>query len=229
MADYSAYMPSAFMPQIFTAVPVIADGQTIGVFVAQIDVSALNVLLTDAGRWQETGQGKTGEVLMVGEDRLLRSQSRFLATDPNTFLAQAQANGLPESVADQIRTLGTAILYMPDRNSAVEGAFHNKSGIARFLDYRGVEVVSAYGPLEIAGVGAERRPSRGAARHGLGVGDLAALRPGLRRDRRVAAGPRQHALRYLGTNPQHRPAHRGAGGARNRSGQREHLRAAHGH
>ena len=82
-------MPSAFMPQIFTAVPIIADGQTIGVFVAQIDVSTLNALLIDSGHWQETGEGRTGEVLMVGEDRLLRSQSRFLATDPNTFLAQA--------------------------------------------------------------------------------------------------------------------------------------------
>ena len=47
MADYSAHMPSAFMPQIFTAVPVIADGQTIGVFVAQIDVSTLDELLTE--------------------------------------------------------------------------------------------------------------------------------------------------------------------------------------
>ena len=94
------------------------DGQTIGVFVAQIDVSTLNALLTDAGQWQETGQGKTGEVLMVGEDRLLRSQSRFMATDPDKFLADAQANGLPQSVTDQIRTLGTTILHMPDRNNA---------------------------------------------------------------------------------------------------------------
>lgn len=150
--DFSAYLPSALAPQMFTAVPIIADGQTIGVFVAQIDISTLNSLLTDDGAWQRTGQGETGEVLMVGEDRLLRSQSRFMAADPEKFLAQARANGLPSSVADQIRTLGTTILYMPDRNNAVEGAFHNKSGIARFLDYRGVEVVSAYGPIEIAGL-----------------------------------------------------------------------------
>jgi class 3 adenylate cyclase len=152
VGDFSAYMPSAFLPQMFTAVPIVADGQTIAVFVAQINVGALNALLTDGGDWEATGQGKTGEVLMVGEDRLLRSQSRFMATDPGKFLEQARANGLPQSVADQIRTLGTTILYMPDRNGAVEGAFHNRSGIARFLDYRGVEVVSAYGPLEVAGL-----------------------------------------------------------------------------
>lgn len=150
--DYTAYMPSAFAPQMFTAVPLIADGQTIGVFVAQIDIRTLNSLLTDDKHWEMTGQGETGEVQLVGEDRLLRSQSRFMATDPEQFLAQAQANGLPSSVAGQIRTLGTTILYMPDHNEAVEQAFHNQTGVAHFLDSRGIEVVSAYGPVEVAGL-----------------------------------------------------------------------------
>ena len=190
MADYSAYMPSGFAPQIFTAVPVIADGQTIGVFVAQIDVGTLNTLLTDAGQWKETGQGNTGEVLMVGEDRLLRSQSRFMATDPNKFLADAQANGLPQSVADQIRTLGTTILHMPDRNNAVEGAFHNRSGIARFVDYRGVDVVSAYGPLEIAGL-------RWAIEAKQDVAEAFAPAAQLARDLLVAAAAASIALTFL--------------------------------
>jgi class 3 adenylate cyclase len=190
MADYSAYMPSAFVPQIFTAVPVIADGQTIGVFVAQIDVGTLNGLLTDGGHWQETGQGRTGEVLMVGEDRLLRSQSRFMATDPGKFLADAQANGLPQSVADQVRTLGTTILHMPEQSSAVEGAFHNKAGIARFVDYRGVDVVSAYGPLEIAGL-------RWAIEAKQDVGEAFAPATQLARDLVVAAAAASIVLTFL--------------------------------
>jgi hypothetical protein len=44
--DFSPYMPTYFAPQMFTA-PIIADGQTIGVFVAQMDIDALNDLLTD--------------------------------------------------------------------------------------------------------------------------------------------------------------------------------------
>ena len=71
--DYTAYTPSAFLPQMFAAVPIIADGQTIGVFVAQIDIRALNNLLTDNNGWRSTGQGETGEVLLTGEDRLMRS------------------------------------------------------------------------------------------------------------------------------------------------------------
>lgn len=152
MEDYSTYMPSAFAPQMFAAVPIITDGQTVGVFVAQIDIRALNSRLTDNNGWRITGQGNSGEVQLVGEDRLLRSQSRFMTTDPEQYLAQAQSNGLPKSVADQIRTLGTTILYMPARNDAVELAFHNQTGVGQFLNSRGIEVVSAYGPVEVAGL-----------------------------------------------------------------------------
>src|SRR5580700_4973121 len=150
--DYTAYTPSAFLPQMFAAVPIIADGQTIGVFVAQIDIRALNNLLTDNNGWRATGQGETGEVTLIGEDRLMRSQSRFMIENPEKYLAQAQAFGLPKSIANQIRILGTTILYMPNRAVAVEQSFRNRTGIARYPDYRGVEVISAYGPIEVAGL-----------------------------------------------------------------------------
>jgi class 3 adenylate cyclase len=150
--DYSTYTPSGFAPQMFAAAPIIADGQTIGVFVAQIDIRTLNDILTDNNGWRLTGQGATGEVLLTGEDRLLRSQSRFMIDSPAEFLAQIEANGLPVSITNQIRTLGTTILYMPDRSQEVEQAFRNRTGVSRYLDYRGVEVISAYGPLEVAGL-----------------------------------------------------------------------------
>jgi len=150
--DYSAYTPSGFAPQMFAAAPIIADGQTIGVFVAQIDIRTLNDLLTDNNGWRSTGQGATGEVLLTGEDRLLRSQSRFMIDSPAQFLAQIQANGIPVSIAEQIRALGTTILYMPNRSEEVEQAFRNRTDVGRYLDYRGVEVISAYGSLEVAGL-----------------------------------------------------------------------------
>src|SRR3984885_8783606 len=139
--DYTAYPPSAFLPQMFAAVPIISEGQTIGVFVAQIDIRGLNNLLTDNNGWRSTGQADTGEVLLTGEDRLLRSQSRFMIENPDKYLAQAQAFGLPTSIANQIRILGTTILYMPNRSEAVEQSFHNRTGLAQYPDSRGVEVI----------------------------------------------------------------------------------------
>ena len=40
---------------------------------------------------------------LVGEDRLLRSRSRFLIENPDKFVTQAEANGLPAATANQIR------------------------------------------------------------------------------------------------------------------------------
>jgi len=99
-----------------------------------------------------SGKGETGEVLLTGEDRLLRSQSRFLIENPDKFVAQAEANGLPALTANQIRALGTTILYMPNRSEGVEQSLRNKTGLARYPDYRGVEVISSFGPLEVAGL-----------------------------------------------------------------------------
>jgi class 3 adenylate cyclase len=188
--DYTAYTPSAFAPQMFAAVPIVADGQTIAVFVAQIDIRTLNGILSDNNGWRSTGQGNTGEVQLVGEDRLLRGQSRFMVENPDQFLVQAQANGLPRSIADQIRTLGTTILYMPERSEAVEGAFHNRTGLARFLDYRGVEVIASYGPLEVAGL-------RWAITAKQDVAEAFAPAIRLRRDLLVAAGIAAIALTFL--------------------------------
>jgi hypothetical protein len=90
--------------------------------------------------------------LLTGEDRPLRSQSRFLIENPDTFVTQLEASGLPASTGDQIRALGTTILYMPNGSEGVEQAFRNKTGLARYRDFRGVEVISSFGPVEVAGL-----------------------------------------------------------------------------
>ena len=188
--DSSPYMPTYFVPQMFTAVPIIADGQTIGVFVAQVDIDALNDLLTDRNGWRQTGQGETGEVQLIGEDRLMRSQSRFMATDPNRFLAQVQANGTPSSVAEQVRALGTTIHSLPVRNEAIELAFRNQTGGGQFTDTRGVDVVFAYAPVEIAGL-------RWAILAKQDVAEAFAPMARLNRDLLVAAAAAAIALTFL--------------------------------
>jgi class 3 adenylate cyclase len=150
--DYTAYPPSAFEAQLFTAMPVIADGQTIAVLVAQIDVEGLDKLLTDNKQWRQNGAGESGEVQMVGEDHMMRSQSRFLQEDPQKFLALLRSNGMPEATLKQIEAVGSTILYLPIKTDAAEQALHNKTGFETFTDVRGQSVLAAYGPLEVAGL-----------------------------------------------------------------------------
>ena len=190
VVDYTPYIPAALAPQMFTAVPIVVDGQTLGVFTAQIDIKTLNDMVTDEGRSQEAGQGHSGEVLLVGQDRLLRSQSRFMAQDPSLFLEQTQAEGLPETTAGQIKTLGTTILYMPANTGASELAFRNKTGLSQFIDYRGVPVIAAYGPLEVGGL-------RWAVIAKQDVAEAFAPEAALRRDLLTAAGVAAILLTFL--------------------------------
>lgn len=152
LEDYSAYMPAGFAPTLFAAAPITFGGKTIAVFVAQIDTKLLDNVLTDGRHWRDAGQGETGEVLLVGQDKLFRSQSRFLETDPEKFLHQISANGEPASVVDQVRNQGTTLLTLTTLAPFVDLALRNETGVVESRDTRGVPVVAAYGPLETEGL-----------------------------------------------------------------------------
>lgn len=73
---------------------------------------------------ERAGMGESGESYLVGEDLRMRSQSRFMPERK------------PYSI--DVETIG------------VKNALSGKNGRGTFQDYRGVEVYSVYGPIEIS-------------------------------------------------------------------------------
>jgi len=71
------------------------------------------------------GMGESGETYIVGSDYLMRSDSRF---------------------SDESTILKTKV-----ESHAVKEALDGKSGFEHHIDYRGIEVLSAYAPLEFQG------------------------------------------------------------------------------
>ncbi len=71
--DFKPYAPSADAPASFLSTPIIdTNGEKVGVLVFQMPVEKINALMTD-----KTGLGETGEVVLIGPDYLMRSDSRF--------------------------------------------------------------------------------------------------------------------------------------------------------
>jgi len=123
MADLRRYGPSDNKPSLMMGRALQdASGQITGVAIFQIDSNA-EVLSAAANNTLNLGE--TGEVQLVGEDFLLRSDSRF-------------SKGM--TLVQKIDT------YAPQR--AIAGF----EGVETTLDYRGHEVVGAYGPLDVMGV-----------------------------------------------------------------------------
>ncbi|WP_286829837.1 MULTISPECIES: methyl-accepting chemotaxis protein [Kordiimonas] len=119
--DFKPYAPSqgAAASFISTAIPD-ENGNTAGVLVYQMPINRINDIM------QKTeGMGETGETYIVGEDRLMRSDSRFSK----------------ESTILKTRVSG----------ATVDAGLSGKTGVDIIEDYRGVDVVSAYIPLEFLG------------------------------------------------------------------------------
>jgi hypothetical protein len=79
---------------------------------------------------------------------------------------------------------------MPDRSESVEHAFRNRTAVARYIDYRGIQVISAYGPIEVAGL-------RWAISAKQDVTEALATAIQLKRDLLVAAAAATIALTFL--------------------------------
>jgi len=106
--DFTAYF----------AAPVFESESLMGIIVIELPFAHLDTMLT-----QRAGLGKTGEMYLVGEDGLMRSNSRF--------------------------SVKPTILQKEVDTEATREAFEGYVGVKVINDYRGVPVLSAYTPLNL--------------------------------------------------------------------------------
>ncbi len=120
MSDMSGYGPSNGAPAIFlaTAIPG-SEGSTLGVIAFQLPTDTILAIMN-----YTSGMGETGETYLVGEDLLMRSNSRF---------------SRESTVLQQVVDTETVAL-------ALEG----EEGVQYTPDYRGIEVLSAYDSMLVA-------------------------------------------------------------------------------
>ena len=150
-ADFERYKPNLNKPYAFMASPIFDEGQMIGTLVLQVTTEPLAEILTANRQWEQQGLGKTGEVYLVGKDKLFRSGSRIMMTDPEAALKSFQQAGVPENVVETIRRQGTVTLALSADTVATDSALAGKCGVKIYPDYRHELVIGAYCPFEFAG------------------------------------------------------------------------------
>ncbi len=109
-------------PACFIAGPVLDNnGELMGVLAYQISLNAINNIMQE-----RTGLGESGETYLVGEDYLLRSDSRF--------------------------SKESTVLKLKVETEGVKQAFKGVDSIQINNDYRGTPVLSSFDKLEIKGL-----------------------------------------------------------------------------
>jgi signal transduction histidine kinase len=152
LADFSVARNSRHAPASFLAAPILENGQPVAVLVYQISIDHINQLMTSGGEWKAEGLGETGETYIVGEDGLMRNDSRFFIQEPERYFRLLKQRYRDTTLIRDIRARATSILLQEVRTPAVEEALHGRTATRIVDDYRGVKVISAYTPLRIEGV-----------------------------------------------------------------------------
>ncbi|MEM1367902.1 MAG: adenylate/guanylate cyclase domain-containing protein [Cyanobacteria bacterium P01_H01_bin.15] len=141
-ADYG--QPSAYIGS-----PIFSKSERIGCLVIEVPYDEINRIMTDDNEWEENGLGRTGEALIIGGDNLLRSQSRFLVEDPETYFADLSSTGIPDSIIERIKQDNNPILLQPVNSPIVLEALNGESGELQARDYRGQRTLISFGPINI--------------------------------------------------------------------------------
>jgi signal transduction histidine kinase len=98
------------------------------------------------------GLGETGETYLIGDDFMMRNQSRFLVEDSKSYFEQVKRLGMNMDLLNTIKAKKSTILLQTVRTKGSEEAISGKTNIEIFPDYRNVSVLSAYAPLNIEDV-----------------------------------------------------------------------------
>lgn len=150
LIDFKPYLPSYEAAASFIASPIMLDGERNGILIFQMPIDGINAIMTNNGKWQETGFGESGETYLIGQDGLLRSQSRFLIEDFEGYIS-ALTGSKDELTLARIKARKTAIGLQNVDSLGSQRALSGSSGVAYFKDYRNVPVISAYTPLDVNG------------------------------------------------------------------------------
>jgi PAS domain S-box-containing protein len=152
LVDFEPYAPSYNAPAAFIASPIFDGDEKIGVLVFQMPIDRINNIMTSHQNWSDVGLGDSGETYIVGDDFLLRNQSRFLIEDSENYFNTIEEIGVPLETRAKIRNFDSTIGLQEVKTEGTQAALSGETGTDIFPDYRGVPVLSAYKPLSIAGV-----------------------------------------------------------------------------
>jgi class 3 adenylate cyclase len=149
VVDTELYRPDLGRPVGFVLSPIFDGSNMVGILALEFPIDRIAQLLTGNFEWEREGMGKTGECYVVGPDFTMRSRSRFMVEDPQAFVKSLRTSPVPTSVVDQIERQKTVLNQLPVKTLSTEQALLGRDGITMINDYRGVPVLSSYGPLDL--------------------------------------------------------------------------------
>lgn len=151
MSDFAPYLASYDDQAAFVAVPVYDGIKQIGVLAMQYPIDKLTDTMNANKAWKAIGLGDSGDIFIVGSDKLMRTNARYLIEDKAAFVTTmgSKLDAVTKSVLDKKNTtIGLVKVDSDVTRPAIEG----KDGVLDFVDYRGIASIGAYAPIKAQGL-----------------------------------------------------------------------------
>ncbi len=152
LVDFEPYTPSYEGAASFIASPIYDGSEKVGVLLFQMPIDSINTVMTSGNDWKNVGLGDSGETYLIGDDLSMRSQSRFLIEDKEGYYALMKGLGTDQGVLDKISAKESTILLQKVDTKGTRAAVAGNTNVEIFPDYRNINVLSAYAPVEIEDV-----------------------------------------------------------------------------
>ncbi len=152
VVDFEPYVPRKAAPVAFLGTPIFNGPHIVGIVALQLPPDRINDILVGTQAWEDEGLGETGQVYVVGEDTLMRSVSRELLEDADTYRENLRKVGLSSETVDLVYNLNTSVLLQPVDTIATKNAMLGEADTEIIPDYQGKQVLSAYAPLKLEGL-----------------------------------------------------------------------------
>ncbi len=133
ITDYEFYSPSDNKPILSIASPIFKENQQVGVLIFKMGTDKIDEIVSNNHKWGSLNLGSSGEVVLIGPDYKLRSNTRFVQSEEDEKIKAAQS----------------AILLKEIRTKGTEAVMTGKTDVDTYLDYHNTKSFVAYTPINI--------------------------------------------------------------------------------
>ncbi len=133
--DFAPYEPSMNAPASFIATPLYFHEDLEGALIFQLPIGVLNKTMNFQGNFDKAGLGETGEAFLIGQDKMMKTDSRFVTQIEDPLVQKFKT------------TIGT---YKVD-TEASSMVLKGESGSMMVASQSGDKLLNAFTPVDFFG------------------------------------------------------------------------------
>jgi methyl-accepting chemotaxis protein len=151
LTDFAPYVVSYNDQAAFIGVPLFDGDQQVAVLLAQYPIDKISESMSSGRAWKKVGLGETGDVFVVGEDKKMRSNARYLLENKDSF-SKLVAEKVSATDLQTMLKKETSIGIVTIDSDATRPGLAGQEGFIDFIDYRGIRSFGAYAPVNVLGL-----------------------------------------------------------------------------